>query len=352
MSKIKTRPLLALAMVIMMSTISCAKEGSEAKQAPAKQKKVIKVKLLAIERETFIQRLTLPASAEASMEVTVSSETLARVEKLGFEKGNSLSRGDTLAWLDASSINAQLAQAEADRDMASLDYSKQKALKSRNANVSDFTLEKARLSLTSADARVAALRASLDKHMIKAPISGIAATKEVEAGAVVSPGAPITRILTLSPVNIVVGVPETAAPDFAMGKKADITFDAYPDKAFTATISYISAEVDSNSRVYDIELTLPNDDGLIKPKMSAKASFVRRSIEDSIIIPQTSILELATGHAVFVVDSKNIARQKSVEVEDYSEGRALIKSGLEGGELLVVLGQRNLIDGDKVEVEN
>ena len=127
-------------------------------------------------------------------------------------------------------------------------------------------------------------------------------------------------------------------------------FDAYPDQTSRGRVTYIAPEVDSRSRTFDMELELPNRDMKIFPEMSAKVTFIRKTVENSILIPQDSIVELADGHAVFVIGEGNVARRRKVEIKDMAEEMALVGSGLAAGDRLIVIGQRNLIDGDRVEI--
>ncbi|MDH5638283.1 MAG: efflux RND transporter periplasmic adaptor subunit [Nitrospinota bacterium] len=333
---------------LVIGLAACSAEAPNA--APqAQEEKVVRVNIIEVIPETFEQKLTLPAAAKASREVTVASETLARVEKVGFEKGDEVAEGAPLAWLDDSAVRAQMGQAAADRDMARLDYKKQKALRDKNANVSEFTLERTRLTLVAAEARLAGLASSLKKYTITAPIPGVTVSRDIEVGAVLSPGAPVTRIVTTRPLKVLVGAPESTISDFAIGKQGQVVFDAFPDRAFEGTVTYVAAEVGKTSRVFEVELTLPNTDGAIRPEMAAKVTFVRRSIPGAIVVPQTSIVELATGHVVFTVTQDKKAHQADVVVGDYSEGKTMISSGLAAGDKLVVLGQRGLVEGDTVE---
>ncbi|MDH5757509.1 MAG: efflux RND transporter periplasmic adaptor subunit [Nitrospinota bacterium] len=336
-----------LTLVLVAGLGACSDDAPSA--VPTQEIKIIRVKLLEVAPETFEQRLTLSASAIAYKDVTVASETMAKVEKITFDKGDEVREGAPLAMLDDAGVRAQLAQAAADRDMARLDYQKQGALRERNANVSDYTLEKARLALAAAEARMIGLENNLKKHMITAPIAGVVVSRDIEVGSLLSPGAPVARIVATRPIKVTAGAPESSISDFEVGKSGLVEFDAFPGRVYQGTISYVAQEVGTKSRVFDVELTLANEDGSIRPQMAAKVIFVRRSIPNAIVIPQTSIVELATGHVVFVVEKDNKAHQREVEVEDYSEGKTMIKSGLAAGDKLVILGQRGLVDGDKVE---
>ncbi len=340
---------LTMALAIIAMPTACSKSKEDIQKIP-EEKKIIRVRVKLIEPRTFLQKLTLTASAKASREVTISSEAAGRVVKIGFEKGDSVTKGQPLVWLDDSQLQTEITSSRANRDLLELDYRKLKALADRNAGVSEFQLEQSRLRLEVAEAGLKSLMVRLGKLTIKAPFAGRLSSRKTEVGAIVSPGLALARLVTIRPIKVVTGVPETAIADFEIRKKATIVFDAYPDKIYEGAVTYIAPEVNKVTRVFECEITLPNRKRTIRPEMSAKVTFTRKEMPDSILIPQTAVLELSDGHAVFLVDDKGVARQKRVTIKDNANEMALISSGIVKGDKLVIVGQRSLIDGDKVEI--
>jgi RND family efflux transporter MFP subunit len=302
-----------------------------------------------LEPRDFTKKLTLSGSSKASSEVIVAAEAGGRVTRLAFEKGDRVKAGAPLAWLDDSSAKADLAQAEAGRDMAALEHKKLKALEERKAGVSEFQLEQARLNLNAAEARVAAVKSFMAKLVINAPMSGTLVTRDVETGAVIAPGQPISRLIATEHIKVIAGMPEMAIADFHPGQTATARFDAFPGKEHEGKITFISPAVNPVTRTFDMEVTIKNHDGKIFPDMSAKVEFPWRHVGNAMIIPQSATVELSDGHAVYVVEG-GVAKQRRVEMEDMSGDMALVKSGVKAGDVLVVTGQRSMVDGDVVEI--
>lgn len=347
--KRKAVSIVITAVIVSGFFVSCSRGGKAEPPRQAEERKAVKARVMTLEPRDFTKRLTLSGSSKASSEVIVAAETGGRIARLAFEKGDRVKTGVPLAWLDDSSTKAELAQAEAGRDMAALEYRKLKALEERKAGVSEFQLEQARLNLNSAEARIAVVKAFMGKLVIKAPISGVLVTRDVETGAIIAPGQPISRLVATDPVKVTAGAPEMAIADFRPGLTATARFDAFPDKEYEGKITFISPAVNPVTRTFDIEVTIPNHDGKIFPDMSAKVEFPWRHVKNAMLIPQSATLELSDGHAVFVVEG-GTARQRRVEMEDVSGDTALVKSGVKAGDVLVVTGQRNMVDGDLVEI--
>jgi len=336
--------------LISLATSACSNGAADAVKAPP-EKKIIRVRVWKVKPQTFVQKLTLTASAKAGREVTIASESPGRVVGVNFDKGDKVIRGQVLIRLDDATLKAKIAMATVDKDLAELEYRKQKTLSDHGAGISEFQLEQSRLRLEAAKARLGELGAELDKLTIKSPITGVILSRGTEPGEIVSPGAPLARSAELRPIKVVTGAPELAIADFYMGKEALITFDAYPGKNFAGKITFLSLEINPRTRTFDCEIELANKDMMILPEMSAKVAFTRKTLPGSILIPQTSVLELADGHAVFVVDENNIAHQRRIELVDSADEKALVSSGLAEGDALVILGHRKLIDGDTVRIE-
>lgn len=345
----KTASFLIAVAVTAGLSVSCSGGGKAEPPRKAEGKKAVKARVVTLEPRDFTKKLTLSGSSKATSEVTVAAEAGGRVMRLAFEKGDRVKAGAQLLWLDDSSAKAELAQAEAGRDMAALEYRKLKALEERKAGVSEFQLEQARLNLSVAEARAASVRAFMGKLVIAAPISGVLVTRDVEVGAVIAPGQPISRLITTNPIKVIAGIPEMAIADFRPGQTAIARFDAFPGREHEGKVTFISPAVNPVTRTFDIEVTIANHDGKIFPDMSAKVEFPWRELKNAILIPQSSTVELADGHAVFVVEG-GVARQRRVEMEDVSGETALVKSGVKAGDRLVVTGQRSMVDGDLVEV--
>lgn len=329
---------------------ACGEDAPLEPKPQVVEKKVTLVKTQIIEPSLFVQKLTLSADAKASKEVFVASEISGKVVQISFKKGERVTKGTTLVQLDTSSIRADISAAIADKDLTALNYRKLRSLEKKKAAVSEIQVEQAKLRLDAAKARVKSLETMLQKHTIKAPFSGVLASRDTELGAIVRPGARLTKIVALKPIKVATGIPETAITDFAIGKEAKIIFDAYPGTIYTGKVTYIAPEVNPVTRVFESEVLLSNSKLKIRPAMSAKVTFIKRKIENSIVVPQTAVLELAEGHAVFLVTKDNVAKIRKIEIKDHANEMALIASGLSGGETLVISGQRGLVDGDTVKV--
>jgi membrane fusion protein (multidrug efflux system) len=343
----------AVLAILMILVVACSKSPeNNLKPSSDSGKATVKVATMIVTAETFEQKLTLTASTMASKSVIIASAAAGRVKNLGFDRSDKVHASQPLVWLDDSVLASELERVVADHEMASLHHEKLKALSDKGANVSELKLEEARLKLKAEGAKLSALNAKLDMMTVRAPFAGVVVTRDVEVGAYINPGQRLAKLVTITPMKIITGVPETAIADFKVGKSALVTLDAYPGKTFTAEVTSISPEVNPKTRVFDCELVIQSSSENILSEMSAKVLFTKKVLANSVLIPQTSVVELIDGHAVYVVENGSVARLKKVVIADVAEEKALVESGLSVGEHLVISGHRSLIDGDTVEVSN
>ena len=118
---------------------------------------------------------------------------------------------------------------------------------------------------------------------------------------------------------------------------------------FTGTIVFISMTADSATRTYIVKVLVDNSAGILRPGMIVRAHLVRRELEAAIAVPFFTIIDREQGKAVFVVED-GVARARQIQYGTFEKGLVEIRSGLNVGERLVIVGQRGLVDGQKVEV--
>jgi RND family efflux transporter MFP subunit len=136
-----------------------------------------------------------------------------------------------------------------------------------------------------------------------------------------------------------------------------MTTDAVPGTEFTGHISRIAPAADQSSRVFDVEVTIPNPEGLLKPGMIASMSVNETGASTEVaVVPLTSVTRSkadANGYAVLVVEDaggKQIARFRNVELGESYGNSVVVKSGVKPGEIVVTTGVTQLADGEEVRV--
>jgi membrane fusion protein, multidrug efflux system len=115
-------------------------------------------------------------------------------------------------------------------------------------------------------------------------------------------------------------------------------------------LDYVSLTADATTRTYPIKVVVANPEQVLRPGMIVRANFIRRQLEQAIAVPFFTIVDHESGKSVFVVDQDNTARIRPIEYGTFQRGIVEIRSGLNVGDRLIIVGQRKLVDGEKVEI--
>ena len=142
--------------------------------------------------------------------VTVSADLPGTVDRIGFDSGTAVREGEVLALLDTRQEQAQLAAAESQRDLARLNFDRMQGLLNERV-ISRAEFERATAEDRQAIARVAEIRAAIDRKTIRAPFSGVLGIRQVNLGQYLSGGEALVTLQSLNPIYVNFGVPQQSA---------------------------------------------------------------------------------------------------------------------------------------------
>lgn len=315
--------------------------------------RMINVEVAPIAAQDFEEEIRLTAVATANQDVMVKAEEGGRVLEFFVERGDAVAAGQTIAKLDDRILRAQVEQARAAAELAEQTWDRRRRLWEDDQVGSELAYLEAKFTAQQSTAALEALEERLADKVVRAPFSGIFDERHVDVGAAVSPGETIGRIVDLDPIKVIAGVPERYAADVEVGSSAAMRFEALGGAAYEASIHYVASTIDAGNRTFGIEVEVPNPDGAIKPQMVADLSVTRRRVDDAIVVPQDALVRVEDGYVLFVVVERggvDVAEARRVELGPSRRDSVVIEKGVEGGERLIVTGQKSVADGDRVNV--
>lgn len=315
--------------------------------------RMLNVEVAEISLSTFVEDIRLTSVAMANQDVMIEAEESGTIRELYVDRGDAVSVGDPIAKIDDRILSAQVAQARAAADLAQQTWERRKRLWEEDRVGSEIAYLETKFAAEQTAAALAALEERLANTVVRAPFTGIFDERHVDVGAAINPGTTIGRIVDQDPIKVVAGVPERYAPDVRVGSQASVTFEPLGDEVFTAPIRYVSATVDPQNRTFGIEIEIPNPGAAIKPQMVANLSVTRRRVEDAIVVPQDALVRVEDGYVAFVVSERGghqVAEARPVRIGPTRRNLVVIEDGLSVGERLIVVGQKSVADGDRVNV--
>jgi membrane fusion protein, multidrug efflux system len=310
-------------------------------------------------QEEWPSALTAIGTAAAVQGVTVSADLPGTVERIAFDSGRAVREGDVLALLDTRQEHAQMAAAEAQRDLARVNFERMQGLLNEKV-VSRAEFDRAMAEQRQADARVGEIRAGIDRKTIRAPFSGILGIRHVNLGQYLAGGDALVTLQSLDPIYVNFGVPQQDTGRMRVGRTVHVTSDSLAGVEFAGRITAIDSIVDETTRNVQVQATFSNREGKLRPGMFVKAEITVGASSAAVSLPASAISYAPYGDSVFVVaDLKSDngqtyrgVRQQFVKVGSARGDQIAITSGVKAGDEVVTSGLFRLRNGAAVVINN
>jgi membrane fusion protein (multidrug efflux system) len=291
--------------------------------------------------------------------VTVSADLPGTVERIAFESGTAVKEGEVLALLDTRQEQAQLTAAEAQRDLARLNFERMQGLLNERV-ISQSEFDRATAEQRQGDARVGEIRAAIARKTIRAPFSGVLGIRRVNLGQYLSGGDALVTLQSLNPIYVNFGVPQQSSSQMRVGRTVRITSDSLPSVEFSGRVTAIDSIVDEATRNIQVQATLANPGGKLRPGMFVQAQAGVGGSNTIVALPASAISYAPFGDSVFVVtDLKNPTgqsyrgvRQQFVKLGPARGDQIAVTSGVKPGDEVVTSGLFKLRNGAAVVVNN
>ena len=291
--------------------------------------------------------------------VTVSADLPGMVDRIAFDSGKSVQKGDVLVQLDTRQEQAQLAGAESQLQLARLNHERMKGLVQQDA-VSRAEYDSAAAGQQQAEARLSEIRATIERKTIRAPFSGVLGIRQVNLGQYLTNGAPIVPLQSLDPIYVNFSVPQQDGGQMRIGRTVRISSNEPGGGEFSGRISAIDSVIDPTTRNVQVQATLPNPSARLRPGMFVQAQVILGAAQKVIALPASSISYAPYGDSVFVVgDMKNEhgqsyrgVRQQVVKLGAARGDQIAVLSGIKPGEEVVTSGVFKLRNGAPIQVNN
>ena len=308
--------------------------------------------------EAWPSTLSAIGTVAAVRGVTIAADLPGTVEKIAFDSGQAVREGDVLALQDTRQERAQLAAAEAQRDLARVNFERLQGLLNERV-ISRAEFDRAIAEQRQADGRVGEIHAAIDRKTIKAPFSGVLGLRHVNLGQYLSGGDAMVTLQALNPIYVNFGVPQQAAGQMRPGRSVRITVGEQPGVAMTGRVTALDSVVDEATRNVQVQATFANPNGLLRPGMFVQTEAVSGAGSTLVSLPASAVSYAPFGDSVFVVtDIKSEkgtyrgVRQQFVKLGATRGDQIAIVSGVKKGDEVVTSGTFKLRNGAAVLVNN
>ncbi len=280
--------------------------------------------------------------------VVLRPEIAGRIAGIHFRDGAAIVRGALMVTLDASTQEAELAQARASFALAESNYRRNDDLFHKKF-VSERARDESAATLKVLAAAVQLAEARLKKSRLSAPFSGLIGIRKVSVGDYVKEGQDLVNLEDISTLKLDFRLPESYLPRLARGQAVALTTDSLPGETFSAVVEAIDPQIDPAGRTALLRARLPNPEGRLRPGMFARVRLALGADRQALAVPEESLLPAGSDHYVFRI-AEGRAQRVKVETGLRSGTQVEIVSGLDSGDMVVTSGQLKLREGAQVKI--
>jgi membrane fusion protein (multidrug efflux system) len=300
-------------------------------------------------QQAVSETVSLVGSVAPNESVEVQAEADGLVKEIAFEEGQHVEKGALLVALEETKLAAQLAEAEANLQLARTSFDRVKQLFNGKL-ISQQEYDQASGSFAANEAGVNLKRRLLQDARVTAPFSGITGARRISPGQVITKSTPLTVLVDLDTVKVEMNVPERYLSQVATGQTLEFRVAAYPKDSFKGQVYFISPQLDIGTRTALVKARIANADGRLKGGMFASLDLRLQLRESALVIPEPAIINNGDITMVFALSSSNIATMRPVKIGLRLAGKAEVLSGLAAGEMVVVEGVQKLRPGASVKL--
>jgi membrane fusion protein (multidrug efflux system) len=296
--------------------------------------------------DTVVDAILATGQIEAVQSIELRPDIEGRLAEILVREGALVSRGTPLFKVDDAELKAQVARAEADRDLARQSLARTRDLLAQKAS-SQAELERAEATARSDEAQLDLLKVRLERTVVRAPFAGVVGQRFVSLGDYVTTSSRLVSLQTVTPQRAAFQVPERYADELRDGQRVTFQVAALRGREFTGRVDFVDPVVQLPGRTITVKAVVPNPDRALQPGMFIEARLATAVRPNAVVIPEDAVTALQGSTFVWVV-SQGKATRRQVDLGVRTPGFVEARSGVAAREQVVVGGQERLGEGAPV----
>jgi RND family efflux transporter MFP subunit len=326
--------------------------SNEKNESTTRVTEVIPVRVMAITQQELQPVIQTSGLFTTDDETFLAFKTGGIIEKMYVKEGDAIRKGQLLATLNLTEIEAQVAQARLSFEKAKRDFTRVENLyKDSVATLEQF--QNARTGMEVASRQLDAASFNRSYSEIRAMNNGFVLRKMVNEGQVISPGTTVFQTNGAGQGKWILrtGVSDREWASINVGDKATVTTDALKGKIFEATVTRKSEGTDAMNGSFTVELTLKSPGKGLATGLFGKSTIQGSRKQRAWKIPYDALLDGdAQSGYVFVTDDEKTAHQVSVITGSIEKDQVIILAGLENVKTIIISGSAYLKDGSSIKI--
>ena len=312
-----------------------------------KSKPVLQVEAKIINPERIENIIKITGAVLANESVAIRSEISGKIEKIYFEEGNRVKKGDLLLTINDDEILAQLERLKYTQKLnEDIEYRLRQLLEKEAISREEYEIGLTTLNTTMSD--IKEREARIAKHKLHAPFDGIIGLRHVSEGSYLSPSDLVVNIYNINPIKVEFSVPGKYSSLVNKGDSISFYIEA-SEYEYTGIIYAVEPRIDPRTRTLKIRAICKNDDEVLMPGQFASIKYTLNTITDALMVPSESIIPELNSHKLFIYNN-GIVSQAKVTIGLRTDNAVQITQGISPGDTVVTTGILQVSEGLPVNI--
>ncbi len=316
--------------------------------AQVEHKALVNAVLLEVKPQSMEDAINLPGTVEPWTRLELMAKISGAIEAVKVKEGDLVKTGQVLALMEADDYRVAVDVARAAHTLAKADFERGRSMHETKV-IPTASLESAAARLQTAAAELERAQLQLSRCTITAPMDGVVKRLDAKVGLYLGVGDPLGELLRIDRVKAVVGIPESDVDAVRRLDQVGLTIRALDDRQVTGQKQYLASAPDTGAFLYRMELALDNPGHEILPGMFFRARVVKHRFDEALAVPLYSIISRGDEQYVFVAEGETVRKQR-VSLGVIEGWQVQITEGLKPGDRVLLEGQREVEDGQKIKV--
>lgn len=313
----------------------------------------VPVSVLKVAPQNFAGYLEVQGRVDFDQNATVGARAAGTLTSVRVQRGDRVGRGQVLATVDASVLDANIAELRTRLDLARIVYEKQAGLWKQQIGTEIQYLQ-AKNTYEGLQRNLATMRQQRELYNVVAPYAGSVDNVVPKLGETVAPGAPVVQLNSGQGGKILADVSEAYAGSIKAGDQALVTLPDLGNEEIASTVRTVSRTISANSRTFTVELRLPAGQAAkLRPNLLATVRIKNYGHANATVLPVDLVQHDEQNAYVLVVAREKgtpVAQKRVIKTGQTYNGKQEVLSGLKSGDEVISAGYQNLNEGQALKI--
>ncbi|MFP4329628.1 MAG: efflux RND transporter periplasmic adaptor subunit [Alkalispirochaetaceae bacterium] len=338
--------------VVVLLSLAVVLSGCSREESPTTsetEERRVPVEVLRVVERPFTVYGDYYGEVTGINEVELITVAGGRVNAIDVEVGDQVSAGDSLARIDGEKALRQYETALFNERLALEDFERQRRFLDEG-NSFQLAVDQAELALLRSRTALLDAERVREGALAITPIDGTVVTRDIDLFEEVAPGESTFMVSDLSRMKVRLGVPEDDIAGIRnIDGEAEVRFTAFPGRVWDGEVVSFARRRSEGTLTFQVEVHVENPEGLLLSGTTARVRLPLRTIEQSVVVPSSSLVTRGDGAYLVVADGE-LARLRPVVLGPSDERETVILEGVQPGEQIVVRGINQVDDGTPIRV--